>query len=182
MNNTDRSTVIGVFENRLDADRAVAQLHEAGFTSGQIGVLGRDPVTGETTKTGDAADKGANAASGAAAGAALGAGAGALVGLGILAGVIPGIGPAIAAGTLGVVLSNAAAGAAVVGIAGALAGLGIPDDDAAHYEGEFKSGRTIVTVNDSTGKAWNILQRNGAYNRQNAAGRATTGGRSPVRV
>lgn len=169
MNTSDRSTIVAVFESRANADRAIAQLHDAGFNSSQIGVVGRDPTTGEKVTTGTAADKGEKAAVGAATGAAVGAGAGGLIALGILSGVIPGIGPAIAAGTLGMVLSNVGLGAAAVGIGGALAGLGIPDEDAKHYESEFNSGRTIVTVNDSTGKAWAILQRNGGYNRQTAA-------------
>ena len=41
-----------------------------------------------------------------------------VIGLGVVSGVVPVIGPAIAAGTLGVILSNAAAGAAVAALAG----------------------------------------------------------------
>ena len=72
---------------------------------------------------------------------------GPLWGLAILAGVLPGIGTAIAGGTLGVLLSSAAAGAAAIGVAGALVGMGLSQEDATYYEGEFKSGRTLVTVN-----------------------------------
>ena len=75
-----------------------------------------------------------------------GLGLGALAGLGVLAGVIPVVGPAIAAGTLGVVLSNAAAGAGIAGLVGALVGAGIPEHEAEYYHGELESGRTIVTV------------------------------------
>ena len=171
---TNLSTVVGVFENHADADRAVAELHTAGFTNSQIG------VAGPGANNGDVSDKGSNALAGAATGAAIGAGAGGLIALGILAGIIPGIGPAIAAGTLGMVLANAAGGAAIAGLAGALVGLGVPEDEAAHYEGEFKSGRTIVTVQDAkgmTGQAWRILQSNGAYNKQTPS-MARTGART----
>jgi hypothetical protein len=56
------------------------------------------------------------------------------------------MGPAIAGGTLGIILSNAAAGAGVGGLVGVLVGAGIPEDEAHYYQGEFESGRTIVTV------------------------------------
>ena len=70
----------------------------------------------------------------------------ALAGLGVLSGVIPVIGPAIAGGTLGIILSNAAVGAGVGGLVGALVGAGVPEDEAQYYQDEFESGRTIVTV------------------------------------
>ena len=108
------------------------------------------------------------------AGLAAGAGVGALWGLGILAGVIPGIGPAIAGGTLGVLLSSAAAGAATAGLAGALIGLGIPDEDASFYEGEFKAGRSIVTVKSPRHtEACAILNRFGGYDAQAPRGTPT---------
>jgi len=167
MTANQRSTVIGVFENHAQADRAVLELHEAGFTNNQIGVAARNSETGTTSTT----DKGSNVIGGAVTGAAAGAGVGGLVALGILAGVIPCIGPAIAAGTLGVILANAAGGAAIAGLAGALIGLGIPEEEATHYEGEFKAGKTIVTVKDVGSRydeVWTILHRNGAYNKQTA--------------
>jgi len=166
---TQRNTVVAVFENHAQADRAVDELHRAGFTHDQIGVAGRDPDSKYAT------DKGTKAAAGAATGAVAGAGVGGLVALGILAGIIPGIGPAIAAGTLGVILANAAGGAAIAGLAGALIGLGIPDDEAKYYENEFHSGRTVVTVNAGAryDEAWAILARHGAYNKQNARTSAT---------
>ena len=61
----------------------------------------------------------------------------------MLSGVVPVIGPAIAGGTLGIILSNAAAGAAVAGLAGALIGYGIPEDDAQYYHQEFESGTRL---------------------------------------
>ena len=165
MQGFQRSTVIGVFDDSVSADRAIAELHRAGFTNAQIGVAGRNAHK-TTTKTDD---KAAHALGGAATGAAAGAGIGGLIALGILAGVIPGIGPAIAGGTLAVILANAAGGAALAGLAGALVGLGIPEDEAKHYEGEFKAGRTIVTVKDVEARyneAWSILHRFGAYNKE----------------
>ena len=95
----------------------------------------------------------------------------------VLSGVVPVIGPAIAAGTLGVILSNAAAGAAVAGLAGALIGSGIPEEEAKYYHGEFEAGRMIVTVHTDgrSAEATAILRRHGAYDmssRGAVAGRA----------
>jgi uncharacterized protein (TIGR02271 family) len=153
-------TVVGVFEDRADADRAVAELKKAGFRDDQIGVAMRH-VQG----TADADATGTYAEEGTIAGVLTGLGLGALAGLGVLSGVVPVIGPAIAAGTLGVILSNAAAGAAVAGLAGALIGYGIPEEEAKYYHGEFEAGRTIVTVHADgrSTEATAILRRHGAY-------------------
>jgi hypothetical protein len=48
---------------------------------------------------------------------------------------------------------------------GALVGIGVPKEEAEYYEGEFKSGRTIVTVRPEGryDEAVEVLQRFGAY-------------------
>jgi hypothetical protein len=81
---------------------------------------------------------------------------------------LPGIGPAIAGGTLGILLSSAAAGAAALGVAGALAGLGLSEEDAGYYENEFKSGRTLVTVKGGakSAAAQKIITQHGGTTRQ----------------
>ena len=108
-------TVVGVFEDRSHANKAVNELHQAGFDKDQIGLAMR-----HAEGAGDVAamEHDSHARSGAIAGTLAGLGLGALAGLGVLAGVIPVVGPAIAAGTLGVVLSNAAAGAGIAGLLG----------------------------------------------------------------
>jgi uncharacterized protein (TIGR02271 family) len=159
-----RSTVVGVFEDRHKADKAVSELMKAGFRQDQIGVAMRhaEGAAGATT-TADAADS--HAGTGAVTGALTGLGLGALAGLGVLAGVIPVVGPAIAAGTLGVILSNAAAGAGIAGLVGALVGAGVPEHEAKYYHDEFEAGRTIVTVaaDGRADEATAILRRHGAY-------------------
>jgi uncharacterized protein (TIGR02271 family) len=159
-----RSTIVGVFEDRRHADQAVADLKKAGFRDDQIGVAMRH-TEGSTKSATSAAGGETYAEEGAATGVVAGLGLGALAGLGVLSGVIPVIGPAIAAGTLGVILSNAAAGAAVAGLAGALIGYGIPEEEAQYYHGEFEAGRTIVTVHADgrSDEATAILRRHGAY-------------------
>ena len=115
---------------------------------------------------------GSRAGTGAVTGALAGLGLGALAGLGVLSGVIPVIGPAIAAGTLGIILTNAAAGAGIGGLVGALAGAGIPEDEAHYYQGEFESGRTIVTVQAEgrADEAMAILRRYDAYDMSSRPG------------
>jgi hypothetical protein len=162
-----KSTVVGVFEDRLQADRAVDELRRAGFRDDQIGVAMRhdagDVAVDDMT---DAVDvDGSDAGTGAITGTLTGLGLGALAGLGVLSGVIPVIGPAIAGGTLGIILSNAAIGAGVGGLVGALVGAGIPEEHAHYYQGEFEAGRTIVTV-QADGRADDanaILRRYDAY-------------------
>ena len=162
MNTQQSSTVVGVFEDKTHANKAITELHQAGFNQSQIGVVmqhaggaGNVPAT----------EHDSHAASGALTGALAGLGLGALAGLGVLAGVIPVVGPAIAAGTLGVILSNAAAGAGIAGLVGALVGAGIPEHEAKFYQGELEAGRSIVTVNagSRSGEASTILRRCGGY-------------------
>lgn len=168
-----RSTVVGVFEDRRQADAAINELRKAGFREDQIGVASRH-TEGEaaTTTTGE---QGTKWETGAITGALAGAGLGGLVGLGIMAGVIPVIGPVIAGGTLAVILANAAGGAAIGGLLGALTGAGIPEEEARYYQGEFEAGRTLVTVtaDGRYDEAVAILRRHGAYDMQTAASRTS---------
>jgi hypothetical protein len=164
---TLRTTAVGVFHNRDQAQQAVNDLLRLGFREEDIGVAYR----GEETIHGshDVTTRGAHAAEGAGVGAATGAGIGALWGLGIMAGVLPAIGPAIAGGTLAAILSSAAAGAAAAGMAGALIGLGIPEEEAEYYESEFKSGRIVVTVRAESryDEAAAVLRKYGGYDMKN---------------
>jgi uncharacterized protein (TIGR02271 family) len=160
MNSTESTTVVGVFDDHSTAQRAVNELKRMGFTEDQIGMISHKRSEEGTTDSGDDSYAG----EGAAAGLATGAGLGALWGLGIVAGVLPAIGPAIAGGTLAAILSSAAAGAAAAGLAGALVGLGMSKEEAEYYEGEFKSGRTLVTVKAGgrNAEARSLLRRLGA--------------------
>jgi uncharacterized protein (TIGR02271 family) len=159
-----KNAVVGVFETRPQAERAMTDLRSAGFKEDEIGLVVRDE-RGQATRVDGEGDTYAD--EGAVAGAVAGAGAGALVGVGVLAGVIPVVGPVLAIGTLGTILLNAAGGAAIAGIAGALIGYGIPEEDAEYYESEVKAGRFLVTVeaNGREAEARAILNRAGGYDR-----------------
>jgi uncharacterized protein (TIGR02271 family) len=170
------STIVGVFHDKNQAQQAVAELRRQGFREDLIGVTTRHDSSGSATEPAD----GNYAAEGAAAGVAAGAGVGALWGLGILAGALPAIGPAIAGGTLAVLLSSAAAGAAAAGLAGTLIGLGMSKEEAEYYESEFRAGRTIVTVrvNGNRSVAQEILRRFGAYDMSTRGEASTLAGSS----
>jgi hypothetical protein len=168
-----RTTAVGVFHDRDQAQAAVNELRTLGFREDEIGVAYRSD---DTLAGAQNVESASYAAEGAAAGAAAGAGIGALWGLGIVAGALPAIGPAIAGGTLAAILSSAAAGAAAAGLAGALIGLGIPEDEAHYYEGEFKAGRLVVTVRAESryDEAAEVLRRHGGYDMANREVRTTT--------
>ncbi|HBI43264.1 MAG TPA: hypothetical protein DDY78_10465 [Planctomycetales bacterium] len=176
MTTSTRSTVVGVFADQRHAQMAAQELKDAGFREDQLGVVAQakdGAATGE---------HGSHVVSGAVTGVATGAGIGALWCLGIVTLGIPAIGPVIAGGVFAAILASAAGGAAIAGIVGALIGLGIPEEDAHYYEGEFKTGRTLVTVKADKryDEAWTILHRNGAYNKTTPAlamGASTSGAR-----
>jgi hypothetical protein len=175
---SSRDSAVGVFHTASSAQAALHELRRAGFRDDQIGVVspGHEGANGTKAK-----DTGSHMAEGAGIGVAAGAGVGALWALGIVAGFLPAIGPAVAGGIFASVLASAAGGAAIAGIAGALVGLGIPEHEAAYYEGEVKSGRTLVTVK-TEGRydaAYAILRRHNAYDYQNrsATGMAHASGR-----
>jgi hypothetical protein len=152
-----RKTVVGVFSNHEQAERAVHELRSAGFADDQIG-MARRGTEGEVMHNRTADTGESHAGTGALAGVVTGAGLGALAGWGILAGVIAG-------GTLAVLLANAAGGAAVAGVLGALIGAGVPEEEAKFYNREFEAGRTIVTVkaDGRSDEVINMLRHNGAY-------------------
>jgi hypothetical protein len=171
MQTTLCNTVVGVFTSRSQADKAVDALFEAGFRANHIGMVTRDgsgnanPTVKSTARSDEQATVEAeNAGTGAATGAAAGAGVGALIGWGVLTGAIPVIGPALMAGTLGIIASNALAGAGVAGVVGALTGWGVSEEHAKHYESEVAAGRVIITVTaeDRCEEARAILKRYGA--------------------
>lgn len=171
MQTTICNTVLGVFRSRSQADKAIDALFEAGFRANHIGMVTRDsgssekPTVKSTARSSSKETAEAqNAGAGAAAGAAAGAGIGALVGWGVLSGMVPVIGPALMAGTLGVIASNALGGAGIVGVVGTLTGWGVTENDAKHYESEVAAGRVIITVTaeDRCDEARAILRKYGA--------------------
>jgi len=143
-------TVVGIFDGQNDAEKALNELKNAGFTPDQVSVVAKD--TSETKSMVEGSSMGGAETSGIGTGALLGGifggAAGWLVGIGALA--IPGIGPIVAAGALATTLGGAAVGAAAGGLIGALVGAGIPEEDARTYETHVKEGRILITAQAST--------------------------------
>jgi len=150
-------TVVGLFTDRSDAESAIRELKDAGFSERQIGVAMRDRNEQRELME----DTGTTTAEGAAVGAVSGGVIGGLIGLlGSL--LIPGVGPIVVGGVLASTLAGAGVGAAAGGIIGALMGLGVPEADAEHFDTGLRSGGVIVTVDagDRVPQAIAILQHN----------------------
>ena len=137
-------TVVGLFHNQADAERAIQRLKQEGFSENQIGVAIKDRGRQEELIEGTGTQAAEGAATGAIGGGVLGGVIGLLAGVGALA--IPGIGPIIAGGTLASTLAGAGIGAAAGGLLGALVGMGVPEEDAQHFDQGFRAGGTLVTV------------------------------------
>jgi hypothetical protein len=147
-------TIIGVFNNRQNADMAISSLNDAGYSPQDISIVAKDEVLVTTSE----GNKGTQMASGAATGAATGGVVGALAGLlvGLTAITIPGVGPLLVGGPIATALgltgtaaataSGAVTGILAGGVIGALTGLGIPEEDARVYEREINHGGVLVAV------------------------------------
>lgn len=164
--------ISAVFNDRSEAEAAVAELRSAGADNARLSVIGRDEDrTTVSDGSGDVVDD--DAAGDTAGGALAGAGIGALLGVAALA--IPGVGPLVAAGAIAssAIPGAAAIGAGVGAVAGGLTGFlkdhGVSDEDASYYEGRINEGGIFVSADVSEGEltaetAREILMRNGGSN------------------
>lgn len=155
--------VVGLFDDRASAGRAVRDLQAMGFGRDDISVALRDRGDqAEINKHLETGDPAGGAGVGATGGTLLGGLAGLLVGIGALA--IPGIGPVLAIGPLSAAIGTGAAaagatalgagiGAAAGGIVGALVGMGVPKEDAEFYAEGVKRGGILVTVRTDDNRA-----------------------------
>src|SRR3954464_16049954 len=146
-NETTRTsgTVVGLFHDQTDAERAIQRLKEEGFTENQIGVALKDRKRQDELIEGTGTQAAEGAATGAIGGGVLGGVIGLLAGVGALA--IPGVGPIIAGGPLASTLAGAGTGAAAGGCLGPLVGRGVPEEVPRHFDQGFRAGGTLVTVN-----------------------------------
>ncbi|MBI1918831.1 MAG: hypothetical protein HYS12_29420 [Planctomycetes bacterium] len=141
-----RSTVVGVFDTRAQAEQALDELRAAGFKDSHLTMVMHHSDQGIEVTDLDRAKAArvtgeSKAEEGAAIGAAVGAVAGGLLGL------LPGIGTILFWGpTLAAALFGLVAGAASGGISGALIGSDFPEKEARFYEAELKAGRVLVGV------------------------------------
>lgn len=151
-----KQTIVALFNNYRDAERAVDAAIHSGFDRDSVSIMAIPNPSHETTP----APEGRNASP--AAGAAVGGIAGAVLGLTALA--IPGVGALVAAGPLAAALSATGAAAGAGGLAGLLAGLGISEDDAQYYaRGVYDGGAVVAIHTDEAGveRAESTLQKFG---------------------
>lgn len=160
-----RTVLVAVFDDRMEAERAVDELEQVGFSHHDIGfaLRGSDVVRGGmvTDAVGTKDDRGA--LKGVVTGGVVGGLIGAAAAL-----IIPGVGPVLAAGVLATSLGYAGAGMAIGGILGAMTGAGLSEDEARYYEKQFHAGKAIVTV-DPRGRepeVTEILRKHGGYDMQ----------------
>lgn len=151
--------VVGVFETRDQAERAVAELRKSGFDTNEISIVAKDDKQHQGNQNNDN-DMGMGMVSdGTTTGGVLGGIAGLALGAGAIA--IPGLGPIVAAGPIAGMLSGAATG----GIAGGLLDWGIPEERGKYYEGEVKKGKILAAVrahDHKIDKAADIFRQHGA--------------------
>jgi hypothetical protein len=146
---------VGVFSTRREAELALGELRDSGFSMDKVSVIAQDGdrqndianvEVEDRDRMGNKADEGAT--TGAVTGGVLGGVTGLLVGLGALA--IPGIGPIMLAGVeataLATTLAGGAIGAAAGGLVGGLVGLGIPEEQAQVYSDRVNQGDYLVIV------------------------------------
>lgn len=172
----NQNLISAVFDDRSEAQRAVAELRSAGVPEDAISMVGEPDEAGNSRTNvdhddGDGHDKGGIVGSIAAGGVG-----GALLGVAALA--IPGVGPLAAAGAIAAsaVPAGAGIGAAVGATGGAIAKMLTDHDvdgrDAEYYEEHIQRGGLFVSVDTRQGgadpeTARSILQRCGGHSAAN---------------
>lgn len=142
-------TTVGVFPNKIRAEKVITELRDSGVSESDISCVYQD-------KDGDIKDSqtGEKVGDGAVKGVATGAVVGAIAGLVVANGILPGIGTLFVAGPLAAALgftgaaataaAGAVTGAAAGGLIGALGNLGVDSEDAELYEKHIAGGEVLV--------------------------------------
>jgi hypothetical protein len=148
-------TVIGLLQNRTEANNVIQELLKSGFRKKDIGLISPDddisPVAKAVTKD-----------------MAKGAAVGALTGLVLAATtmMIPAFGPLLVAGPAATLVAGITYGGLAGGIIGTLISKGVPEDQAHAYAEGVRRGATLITINADDDKlaqrAVRLLKRHGA--------------------
>jgi hypothetical protein len=180
MNN---NLISAVFDDRSEAERAVADLRSAGVPDSALSVIARREGAEGDFGDADTTDVDDGKGEGMLKGALGGGAAGALLGIAALA--IPGVGPLVAAGAIagsaipGAAAIGAGAGAIAGGLSGMLTEHGVSDDDAKYYEERIHSGGIFVSVDAQAAgigsdQLRDILYRSGGHSASRARMDSTT--------
>ncbi len=156
--------VMADFGNRADAERALAQLHAAGVSPGDISVIQERPVS-HTERRRDTDDVTAGALTGAATGGILGGLAGWVLSLGAFD--VFGVGRFATENATGATIAGAAIGAALLGLLGGIAGLSFDGSSEATTD---EDGDVLLTVRSKSApreRIEQLMRENNALNVQN---------------
>lgn len=135
--------IAGFFRTRAEGELAREALHQAGFSTDEVGFVAGD-IRGHTTPRIGPVLKDEGSESGAVSNAFVGGAIGLAAGL--FAVLLPGFGWLIAAGPLVGAFGGLTAGVAVGGLIGILKDHGISEDQAEFYAEGVRRGGALVTV------------------------------------
>jgi len=168
--------ITGMFRDRVEAEHAVADLQNLGYTQHDISVMIEDETIRSKFKDTELANTGTTrAAEGAGVGAGIGGTLGAIIAAltatGSIIAVVGTAGAAapLVAGPLAAALAGAGVGGLGGGLIGALVGAGIPEDRAHVYEKDLSQGGILVGVYADNSRAVDvrrILKADGAIDIQ----------------
>ena len=159
-------TIVAVFNNQDNAQRAAEQIKEQGLRTDDISIVAKQAEEGNggnmRMQRGAGGEnsmemKNDNISNGLITGGILGGAAGLLIGAGSM--VVPGFGIVAAAGPITGLLSGAVTG----GIVGSLIDLGIPEDRSEKYEKDVKEGKILFSMKadeDKIDEISSILRNN----------------------
>lgn len=164
-------SIIGVFNNRTDAEQAVGGLREHNIADTDISYVGAAGDGDTTVQSADGTTVAEDAGSGAVTGGVIGA----IAGLAVANGILPGLGTLFVAGPIATALgltgaaattaAGAMTGAAAGGLVGALTGLGASEEEAHTYEERVKGGGVLVaaTIGESDeAEVRHVFEKNNA--------------------
>jgi hypothetical protein len=138
--------VAALFDNQADAEQAIRDLREAGFSPMDIGIILRDPLFARAAVLAPDSTPvpGETALAGALDASILGGVVGPLVEVGAFA--LPRLGSVIAGGAVVRALIEAEPGPAAGDLLGALVRLGIADAAAGYFEDGVRERAVLVTI------------------------------------
>lgn len=159
------TTTVGAFNDRIGAEKAIADLRDHGIADSEISCL-------YSEKDGKIKDTHAGEAmgDGAIKGATVGAAVGAIAGLVVANGILPGIGTLFVAGPIATAIgltgaaattvAGAVTGLAAGGLLGALTNMGLSKEDAEYYQNMLHSGSYLVITRSEKNVAKEVLESN----------------------
>ena len=176
--------ITGIFHDRAEAEQAVNDLQNLGYSQKDISVMMNDKGEARDFAAGTGTKAAEGAGVGAGIGGTLGAIIAALTATGSVAAIAAtgGLAAPLVAGPLAAALAGAGAGGLTGGIIGGLVGAGIPEDRAAGYETGLNAGGILLGVHATDAQApevRRILERDGADDVQGPDGyRGNTAGQT----